>query len=100
MITRLRNNMNSGTMPGRTIFDAMLIGLAALFLVLPGFISDIVALALLVPAVRGWIFGLLAKRVTVVDATTSYRRYPGADDGRLGRPTTIDLDDENWRDGR
>jgi UPF0716 protein FxsA len=100
VVSRLRSNMSAGTMPGRTVFDAMLIGLSALFLVLPGFLTDAVALALLVPAVRGWIFSALAKRVRVVDTTAHYRRQGMADDARLGRPTTIDLDDEDWRDGR
>lgn len=99
VISRLRSNVSSGTMPGRTIFDAMLIGLAAVFLVLPGFLSDAVALVLLVPGVRGWIFSSLARRVTVVDTTAGYRRH-APDDQRLNRPPTIDLDDDNWRDGR
>ncbi|NGP16727.1 FxsA family protein [Devosia aurantiaca] len=98
VLSRMRSNLGAGTLPGRELFDAMLIGLAALFLVLPGFLSDIVALLLLVPGVRGWIFSSLARRVTVVD-TGAYRRY-SAEDGRLQRPTTIDLDNDDWRDGR
>lgn len=95
VLGQLRNNVNSGRMPGRTIADAMMIGVAALFLVLPGFLSDIVALALLLPPIRGWIYGFLASRVTVVDATTTtYRRHdPGAD--RI--EGTIDLDDDDYR---
>jgi hypothetical protein len=38
--------------------------------------------------------------VRVVDTTAHYRRQGMADDTRLGRPTTIDLYDEDWRDGR
>ncbi len=97
VIARLRNNVNAGTIPGRAMFDAMLIGVAAVFLVLPGFLSDIVALALLVPAVRSWIFSRLAGRVRVVETTTSYRRYeePGADEAPATR--AIELQDEDWR---
>lgn len=98
VINRLRSNVSAGTIPGRTMFDGLLIGIAAVFLVLPGFLSDVVALALLVPAVRGWIFSALAGRVRVVETTTSYRRH--------GEPTTeqdieikaIDLKDDDWRD--
>ena len=80
-LSRLRNNVNAGAIPGRTMFNAMLIGLAAILLVLPGFLSDVVALALLVPPVRGWLFSALASRVRVVETTTSYRRHdaPGGD---------------------
>lgn len=100
VLARMRSNVSAGTVPGREVLDAMLIGLAALFLVLPGFLSDIVALALLVPGVRGWIFASLARRVKVVDTTTTYRRQPDPFDPRLSRTPVIDLDQEDWRDER
>lgn len=100
VIARLRNNVNAGTIPGRTMFDAMLIGLAAIFLVLPGFLSDIVALVLLIPAVRGWLFSALAGRVRVVETTTSYRRYDDGPDARDIEVKAIELKDEDWRDQR
>lgn len=95
VLGQLRNNYSTGRMPGRTIADAMMIGVAALFLVLPGFLSDVVALALLLPPVRSWIYAALASRVTVVDTTTGYRRT-GPSDGRLG-DGTIDLDEDDYR---
>jgi UPF0716 protein FxsA len=100
VISRLRNNVNAGTIPGRTMFDAMLIGLAAIFLVLPGFLSDIIALVLLVPGVRGWLFSALAGRVRVVETTTSYRRY---EDGPVSRDIdvrAIELKDDDGANGR
>lgn len=100
VVSRLRNNVNAGTIPGRTMFDAMLIGLAAVFLVLPGFLSDIFALALLVPAVRGWIFSALAGRVRVVETTTSYRRQDGSGQWQDHEVRALELDDEDWREDR
>ena len=103
-ITRLRNNVNAGTIPGRTMFDAMLIGLAAILLILPGVLSDIAALVLLVPPVRGWLFTALAGRVTVVETTTTYRRYypsgGGSTTDQQSEIKAIDLKDEDWRDER
>jgi UPF0716 protein FxsA len=103
-ITRLRNNVNAGTIPGWTMFDAMLIGLAAILLILPGFLSDIAALVLLVPPVRGWLFTALAGRVTVVETTTTYRRYDpsggGSTTDQQSEIKAIDLKDEDWRDER
>ena len=83
-------------MPARTIADTMMIGVAALFLVLPGFLSDVVALLLLIPAVRSWIYLGLAKRMTVV-ATTA--RRPAADPSArpINGPATIDLDEDDYR---
>ena len=101
VISRLRTNVSAGTIPGRTMFDAMLVGLAAVLLILPGFLSDIVALVLLVPPVRGWMFSALAGRVTVVETTTTYRRHETPADPAYGRDSgikAIDLKDEDWRD--
>lgn len=94
VLARLRDNVNSGRLPGRAIADAMMIGVAALFLILPGFLSDVVALALLLPPVRSWLYAALASRVTVVDTTTTYRRRDPSS-GRI--EGTIDLDDDDYR---
>lgn len=40
VLTQLRSNINTGRMPAKTIADAMMIGLASIFLVLPGFLRD------------------------------------------------------------
>jgi UPF0716 protein FxsA len=96
VLSQLRSNVDRGHMPGRTIADAMMIGVAALFLVLPGFLSDVVALALLLPPVRGWIYAALASRVTVVDAA-GFRHAPGRDGPRLGDEGSIDLDQDDYR---
>ncbi len=97
VLSRLRGSVDAGTIPGQTVFDAMLIGLAAILLILPGFLSDIAALILLLPPVRGWIFAGLAQRVTVVETTTTYRRHDNGDDPRLSGPPRIDLGEDDWR---
>ena len=99
VLGQLRNNVNTGSMPARTIADAMMIGVAAVFLVLPGFLSDIVALALLVPAVRGWIYGALARRVRVVSTSSTGRSYTMHAEPRVRGPGTIDLDEDDYRQG-
>ena len=97
VVAKMRGSLDAGTIPGRAMFDVMLIGIAGILLVLPGFISDIAALLLLVPPVREMIFTRLASRVQVVETTTSYRRHADIDDPRLSGPPVLDLDDENWR---
>lgn len=97
VIGQLRSNMSSGRLPGRTIADTMMIGLAALFLVLPGFLSDVVALALLIPPVRGWIYAALASRVKVVNTAGYSTSYRDASDPRMSGPEVIDLDDDDYR---
>lgn len=96
VLTQLRSNVNSGRMPARSIADAMMIGVAALLLVLPGFLSDFVALALLLPPVRGWMYGALASRVTVVD-TAGFHQASQRTGPRLGDEGMIDLDEDDYR---
>jgi UPF0716 protein FxsA len=99
VLGQLRSNVNTGSMPARTIADAMMIGVAAVFLVLPGFLSDVVALALLVPAVRGWIYAALGRRVRVVSATSTGNAYSMHAEPRVRGPGTIDLDEDDYRQG-
>ena len=96
VLMQLRGNVAAGKMPGQTIADAMLLGVAAVLLVLPGFLSDVVGLALLLPPVRKWIYRALAGNFTVVEAT-GFRARPSPEDGRIRGPGTIDLDDEDYR---
>ncbi len=97
VVNRLRGSMGTGTIPGRAMFDAMLIGLAGVLLLIPGFLTDIAALLLLLPPVREAIFTRLASRVQVVETTTTYRRYADPEDPRLSGPPTVDLGDDDWR---
>ncbi|MEO5805362.1 FxsA family protein [Devosia sp.] len=94
VLNQLRSNVNSGRMPARTVADAMMIGLAALFLVLPGFFSDAVAILLLLPPVRGWIYQGLASRVVV--RTTSGGGTMERESPRVTPPGTIDLDKDDY----
>lgn len=95
VLNEIRTTMNEGRMPARAIADGMLIGIAALLLVIPGFFSDLVGLLLLIPPVRTLIYALLASRMTVVSATASTAYRPQRP-GEIG--TIIELDDEDWRE--
>lgn len=94
-VSRLRSSINGGQLPAQSVADAMMIGLAGVLLIVPGFFSDIVALLLLLPPVRAGIYSFLRSRVRVV-ATTS-ASY-GQDFGP--RPIdndTIELDSDEYR---
>lgn len=67
-----------------------------MLLVLPGFFTDVVALLLLLPPVRHWIYSNLASRVTVVQAG-GYSAGPDPRDPRISRPGVIDLDEDEFR---
>ena len=92
VLNRARQSMETGRLPARTIADGMMIGLAGVLLVLPGLLSDVIAILLLIPPFRGWVYGLLARNVVPVDSGTP----PQYRDPRLG--STIDLDGGDWRE--
>lgn len=52
VVRRARAQVHSGRVPGRELVDGVLVLLAGAFLVTPGFVTDLLGLALLVPAVR------------------------------------------------
>src|SRR5690606_5670893 len=100
VLNRMRTNMNSGTLPGQTLFEGMLMAVAALLLIIPGFLGDIIALVLLTPPVRSLLYKRLTAGMVVTTTTTSYRRYDGpsdSDPSPLAGPRTIDLDDDDWQ---
>jgi UPF0716 protein FxsA len=91
VLREMQVRLQRGEMPARQMGDAMLIGLAGLLLLLPGYFTDLIGLVLLVPWTRELIYRLLARNLRVVEVTTSYRR--------AGDPELIDLDDGDYRDG-
>lgn len=100
VLNRMRTNMTAGTLPGQTLFDGMVLAIAALLLIIPGFFGDIVALLLMVPPLRGWLYAALTKGMVVTTTTASYRRSSPTNDGHnpnLSSPRTIDLDGDDWQ---
>lgn len=65
VLLRTRAQMDRGEMPVGEMFDGLCLALAGVLLVLPGFFSDFVALALLLPPVRLALRGLLLARMAV-----------------------------------
>ncbi|MET0435993.1 MAG: FxsA family protein [Devosia sp.] len=99
VLNRMRTNMQTGTLPGQTLFDGMLLALAAVLLIIPGFLGDFVAILLLLPPVRAWLYKTLTRNITVVQTTTSYRSASPSDatPPHINGPGTIDLDDDDWQ---
>jgi UPF0716 protein FxsA len=51
-ILRVRENLNRGEMPASEMFDALLIFVAGIVLLTPGFLTDIAGFILLIPRTR------------------------------------------------
>jgi UPF0716 protein FxsA len=72
-----RARMAAGENPGWLLADGAMTLLAGVLLVVPGFFTDALGLALLVPALRRWIWHRLAPRLTVVGVGAQGRRGGG-----------------------
>jgi UPF0716 protein FxsA len=68
-VGRLRAALAEGKEPGHTLIDAACFAVAAILLIIPGFVSDALALILLLPATRHW----LLRRTATHFETRVYR---------------------------
>jgi len=64
VISRIRRAQAAGEVPGKEVTDGALILLAAFLLVLPGFVSDVLGVLLLLPPVRIAVRTLALRRVS------------------------------------
>lgn len=64
-LVALRASVGEMRDPARPLFDGAAVIFAGALLLAPGFLTDTMGLALLVPAVRGLIYGRLRRRITV-----------------------------------
>jgi len=93
VLTRLRRTASEGGLPGKELADGAMVVLAGLLLLIPGFLTDLLGIALLFPPIRRGLWNRLTRSFVVVD-------MPGAPDpGREDppRPRTIDLDSDDFR---
>ena len=65
-LSRIRGEMDRGQAPDKSMADAAMIALAGLFLIIPGFVSDLIGILLFLPPVRALIRKAIGRRVTVV----------------------------------
>lgn len=87
LLKRVQNELSAGRMPTGTVLEGFIVLVAGILLILPGFLSDVMAVLLLFAPIRRLIIAAIAARVTVSTASS-------------GRPTPqdgiVDLDDDEW----
>jgi UPF0716 protein FxsA len=91
LATQLRAAMSRGEVPAQTVADAMMVFVAGVLLVVPGYFTDVLGLLLLIPPVRTLLYNHKKARTTVV---ASVHTSPGRQEG----PRVIELDDDNYRE--
>ena len=86
--------MGQGRLPARALADAMMVAIAGVLLLTPGYFSDLIGILLLIPPVRTLIYRFLASRVRVVATTTTQSYGFGP---RRVEDDTIELGDDEYR---
>ncbi len=61
-MTKVRENLDQGELPAEEMLDAMLIFIAGIVLLTPGFITDLAGLGILIPQIRYWFKRWLRKK--------------------------------------
>lgn len=92
VIRKLDHDLRQGRTPDAGLFDGFLIVVGGVLLIIPGFVTDIVGLLLMIPFVRRLIRNFIKSRVTV----KGFSGYRGG--FRRGRPQddVVDLSPEDF----
>jgi len=66
VVRRIQTQLNRGAVPGKEIVDGFLILFGGALMLTPGFVTDLLGMALLLPPVRAVVRAALARRFKVV----------------------------------
>ncbi|MCT7376234.1 FxsA family protein [Chelativorans salis] len=93
VLSRVQKTLNEGRVPGRELVHGVMILIAGILLLTPGFVTDTLGFLLFIPAVRdlGWVF--LRDRIVVVGAGAP---PGGRQERRQPRDKVIDLDMDDY----
>lgn len=87
-VRRIQKELEARRDPGREMAHGAMIMLAGILLLIPGFITDVVGIALFLPPIRDLAWRFIRKRVGTVSSFSF--GFPG------GRGKTIDLDADDF----
>ncbi len=88
LVRRVQAELSAGRMPTGALLEGFVVLVAGVLLILPGFLSDVLAFLLLFAPIRRLIIAAIAARLTVSAMPSSGRRAP--EDG------IVDLDEDEW----
>jgi UPF0716 protein FxsA len=93
---QIRNKLNAGQVPGEELTKGVMILIAGVLLLTPGFITDSIGFALFVPLVRKLIWIFLAERI-VVKNINSHNSNGYYDSGNKDK-NVVDLDPKEFHE--
>ena len=93
LLTKMQSELAAGHMPDRELAHGALLIIAAILLIIPGFVTDIIGLLLFIPQIRELLWKWLSKRMTV---RTSFSAGFTKNNYDNNHSQTIDLDAEDY----
>ena len=108
LINKVQSEVNAGRVPGKALGEGLMILIAGILLLTPGFVTDAIGFLLFVPFVRSAIWVFAASRITLAATNMnmgergSFRNFefdrdPSQADQHDG--PTIDLDVDDYETG-
>jgi UPF0716 protein FxsA len=95
ILARIRQQIEAGQDPSRELAHGVMVVVAGILLLIPGFVTDILGILLFIPPVRDFGWRLIKSRITVIDNFgVGGRRSSRGDNGKI-----IDLDDSEFSRG-
>lgn len=93
-LIRARERMAAGELPAQQMLEGMLLAVGGILLLVPGFFTDAIGFALLIPPLRRGIYQLVKARAVVVNVNPRRRQPPGQGDTIDGEYRRDDRDDD------
>lgn len=91
----VQGQLNHGELPVGALFDAACQAVAGLLFLLPGFLTDLLAAALLIPPVRRLLLGVISRRLRAAGAVPPERKGPTTIEGEW---VVVDRDEDHPND--
>ncbi|MDH6269335.1 UPF0716 protein FxsA [Rhizobium sp. SG_E_25_P2] len=95
-LKKLNRNLRRESLSGEGLADGFLIAMAAMLLIIPGFLTDIVALFLLLPPIRKLIWRRWASSIQMRTYYTSGQQSDPNRSGRRSKGDFVDLSPDDF----
>jgi UPF0716 protein FxsA len=91
VLAQIREDVNAGRLPAQAMAHGVLILVAGLLLLTPGFVTDTLGFLLFVPSIRDWVWRVVAPDF-FSRLSGSWARWPGSYDGGTTYHAVIDIE--------
>lgn len=95
LIRKIQSDIDGGKMPARELVHGVMIAIAGILLLTPGFVTDTCGFLLFVPPIRDAVWQFAKSRINIVNVGGSRNQNPSG--GGNGDGPTIDLDDADFK---